>query len=54
MSQAQYSVTEQLYELIDIANQHGLYDAADWIQRTLESRQYQSHALFLRCLENLR
>jgi len=33
----QRSVTEQLKDLIVLANQHGLYDAADWVKTQLES-----------------
>jgi rubrerythrin len=29
--QSQAAVTDQLCELIDLANREGLYDAADWI-----------------------
>lgn len=29
--QSQASVTEQLEELVRLANEHGLYDAADWV-----------------------
>lgn len=52
MSQAQYSVTEQLEELVDIANRHGLYDAADWLRRHLESKQYRDYELFRWTLES--
>jgi len=32
----QRSVTDQLIDLIQIANRYKLYDAADWIKRGLE------------------
>lgn len=31
----QRSVTDQLHELRFIANEHGMYDAADWLERKL-------------------
>lgn len=37
----QRSVTDQLHDLISIANSHGLYDAADWLSAFLESRRSQ-------------
>jgi hypothetical protein len=33
---AQCSLRDQLRELVTLANREGLYDAADWVQRTLE------------------
>ena len=43
LSQDQRSVTDQLKELMILANKHGLYDAADWLKSTLEGQnQYQS------------
>jgi hypothetical protein len=33
----QRAVTEQLADLIRLANEHGLYDAADWVKRELDS-----------------
>lgn len=46
-SQSQESLTEQLRKLVALANANGLYDAADFIQRTLNDaevryRQYQA------------
>jgi len=35
--QSQASLTDQLRELQGIANRHGLYDAADFIARSLSS-----------------
>lgn len=35
-AQRQDSVTDQLRDLIQIANHEGMYDAADWIRRSLE------------------
>lgn len=34
----QRSVTAQLQDLIPLANQNGLYDAADWVQTHLEAK----------------
>ncbi len=34
--QTQYSLTQQLQELVHIANRSGLYDAADWLKTQLE------------------
>lgn len=31
--QRQDSVTDQLHDLIRLANDHGLYDAADWVRK---------------------
>jgi len=42
LSQDQRSVTDQLKELMTLANKHGLYDAADWLKSTLGQNQYQS------------
>ena len=39
-SQVQYSVTKQLLELYKIANQNGLYDAADIIKRIIERTKF--------------
>lgn len=36
--QHQGSLTDQLRELVTLANQNGLYDAADYIQRRLEEQ----------------
>lgn len=36
VTQAQYSTEQQLRELYDLANKHGLYDAADVVMRFLE------------------
>jgi hypothetical protein len=33
--QAQYSLNEQLVELINAANKLGLYDAADYLKRVM-------------------
>jgi hypothetical protein len=33
--QRQDSVTDQLYDLVNLANQNGMYDAADWIMDRL-------------------
>lgn len=33
----QRSVTEQLTNLVEMANKHGLYDAADWLTRAMSS-----------------
>lgn len=35
-SQSQESLTDQIYELIDLANQNGLYDAADWVKKRFD------------------
>jgi hypothetical protein len=42
LSQDQRSVTDQLNDLVTLANKHGLYDAADWLKSTLRQNQYQS------------
>lgn len=34
--QTQYNLTQQLLELIQLANREGLYDAADHIRRQVE------------------
>lgn len=36
--QSQASLTDQLKELVYLANQNGLYDAADYITRALERK----------------
>ena len=35
---SQESLLDQLNELIIIANRHGLYDAADWVEKILKDR----------------
>lgn len=37
--QSQQSLTDQLRELIELANKNGLYDAGDWISDYLERKR---------------
>ncbi len=37
---SQDSLLDQLTEVISLANQHGYYDAADWIGERLRERQF--------------
>lgn len=34
---AQYSLTDQLRELVKLANKNGLYDAADWLNTQIQT-----------------
>lgn len=36
--QKQYSLREQLNNLIDLANKEGLYDAADWVIKAINEQ----------------
>lgn len=37
MNQSQESMTDQLWELVNLANKNGLYDAADYVRAQLSS-----------------
>lgn len=39
----QRSVTDQLKDLVVLANRRGLYDAADWIQSRLQKHNEYKH-----------
>ena len=42
LPQAQYDLTRQLHELVVIGNRLGLYDASDFIMRSLEAKALKS------------
>lgn len=47
MAPDQRSVTDQLRDLVLLANQNGLYDAADWLQARLDQSSRVSDSMAL-------
>ncbi len=50
---SQRSLTDQLHELVQLANKHGLYDAADHVSRSLERTMGEARTVVSVSLDNI-